>query len=112
MTIYIITNVIHYITITRVYIYIYTCVYIVVVDSGILEDTLPVYSPFYRSLTDLYMYNQELYTHSGVVVSAAFVSGSGNDDIDNDIDIMEAVRDVYEMKNGEKNPVRSNYIQI
>ena len=47
-----------------------------VVDSGILEETSPFYSPFYRSLTDLFMYHEQSFKHRGVVVSAAFGSGT------------------------------------
>ena len=77
-----------------------------VVDSGILEETPPFYSPFYRSLTDLFMYHEQSFKHRGVVVSAAFGSGttgSENDDDDDDnSDVTEAVGSVYEMKNSGK----------
>lgn len=40
-----------------------------IVDSGMLEDCPPHYSPFYRSSIDLFMYHNKFYKRIGAGVS-------------------------------------------
>ena len=70
-----------------------------IVDTGLLDETPPMYSPFCRSKTDLFMYHKKYYKR-GVVTSATCMAEL--DEGEDDSGITETVSGVCEMKNSQK----------
>lgn len=66
-----------------------------IVDTGLLDETPPTYSPFCRSKTDLFMYHKTYFKH-GVVTSATCMTEHDEEDCR----IIES--GVCEMKNSQK----------
>ena len=88
-----------------------------VIDTGLVDETPPVYSPFRRSTTDLYMYHEQYYKQ-GIANVACIASNTediddaygndeedsntGGDDDDDDERLRITCSGVWEMKNNGK----------
>ena len=66
-----------------------------VVDTGLLDDAPPTYSPFHRSAADLFMYHKEFYK-KGVVISATCVADQSEGSAEASCIVTSGV---WEMKN-------------
>ena len=74
----------------------------VVIDSGYIDDTPPLYSPFHRSRADLYMYHRKNYCTQGRISRVACVTSEddhNNEGDDEDgIPVTMTVGSVWEIK--------------
>ena len=71
-----------------------------VIDTGNIDETPPVYSPFNRSSSDLYMYHKEYYKQ-GMITSVACVASDSSDE-ERDEELTMTCSGVLEMKSNGK----------
>ena len=76
-----------------------------VIDMGSIDETPPVYSPFNRSSTDLYMYHKS-YCKQGIITSAACLASDSSDgqekEGEEEEEVIMTCSGVLEMKNRGK----------
>ena len=76
----------------------------ILVDTGSLDETPSLYSPFCRSQTDLFMYHQQYYKQK--VIKSVVVSTEDDEHEDEHEDVLSCTTaGVFEMKNSKKKGV-------
>ena len=79
-----------------------------IIDTGVIDDSPPMYSPFHRSKADLYLYHSEYFKHGITSVACIASSSFGDDDDDekdedeDEVKMTTTTCGVWEMKNEGK----------